>query len=107
MTLIKTIDFCNSKNISIFGAPWFPTHLTKQKYFPCPHYILFKKSVLNKNLDFTIENKKKLGKISTKYKINKHYGMLINFLLGRDWRQKKALKPLKKPCEAYLEWGAQ
>lgn len=83
--IIKTIDFCNSKNISIFGAPWFPTHLTKQKYFPCPHYILFKKSVLSKNLDFTIENKKKVGRISRKYKINKHYGMLINFLLGRDW----------------------
>ena len=83
--IIKTINFCNSKKISIFGAPWFPTHLTKQKYFPCPHYILFKKNILNKNLDFTIKNKKKLGGISRKYKINKHYGMLINFLLGRDW----------------------
>ena len=83
--IIKTIKFCNTKKISIFGAPWFPTHLTKQKYFPCPHYILFNKNVLNKNLDFTIANKKKLGKISRKYKINKHHGMLINFFLGRDW----------------------
>ena len=83
--IIKTINFCNLKKISIFGAPWFPTHLTKQKYFPCPQYIVFRKNILSKNLNFTIKNKKKLNKTSKNYKIKKHYGLLINFLLGRNW----------------------
>ena len=81
--IIKTIEYCNLNKISIFGAPWFPTHLSKPKYFPCSHYILFNKNVLNKSLDFSIENKKK--NIKKKYKIKKHYGMVINFLLGRNW----------------------
>ena len=82
--IIKTIEFCNSNKISIFGAPWFPTHLSKPKYFPCSHYTVFKKNILSKNLDFTIKNNKN-NKNNKKYKINKQYGMLINFLLGRNW----------------------